>query len=530
MKNLINNLHIPRRKFLQLAVASGSGSSASCVASGISYSSQRPIMAHGIQAGDVSQSSAVVWSAIDRPGLMHVEVSASGNFEDAQRFAPVVASAKSGYAAKCLLTGLPQGRQLFYRVHFSAFDQPRAKSTAESGSFRTAPNALIEPTQNIRFAWSGDTAGQGWGIDPAHGGMATYSTMRKHSPDFMIHSGDTIYADGPIKPRQKMPDGTIWRNRVSDGVHKVAESLEEYRGRWRYNLHDQHLKQFNREVPDYYQWDDHEVVNNWSPGKDLSEDARYSEKSIHLLAGRARRAFHEMLPTRQHAKEPGRIYRKVSYGPLLDVFMLDLRSYRGANSTGDESEINPESRMFGAVQMAWFEQALLESKATWKVIASDMPLGLVVWDNYRTASGIEGIANGIKGAPLGRELEVAKLLKTLKQHNVQNVVWLTADVHYTAAHHYHPDRAAFKEFSPFWEFVSGPLHAGTFGQLSLDDTLGPEVKFSKTPTAAQGVNLPPSAGLQFFGLVDIDHVSQSMTVRLMDRSDRELYRKILAPS
>ena len=530
MKNLINNLHIPRRKFLQLAVASGSGSSASCVASGISYSSQRPIMAHGIQAGDVSQSSAVVWSAIDRPGLMHVEVSASGNFEDAQRFAPVVASAKSGYAAKCLLTGLPQGRQLFYRVHFSAFDQPRAKSTAESGSFRTAPNALIEPTQNIRFAWSGDTAGQGWGIDPAHGGMATYSTMRKHSPDFMIHSGDTIYADGPIKPRQKMPDGTIWRNRVSDGVHKVAESLEEYRGRWRYNLHDQHLKQFNREVPVYYQWDDHEVVNNWSPGKDLSEDARYSEKSIHLLAGRARRAFHEMLPTRQHAKEPGRIYRKVSYGPLLDVFMLDLRSYRGANSTGDESEINPESRMFGAVQMAWFEQALLESKATWKVIASDMPLGLVVWDNYRTASGIEGIANGIKGAPLGRELEVAKLLKTLKQHNVQNVVWLTADVHYTAAHHYHPDRAAFKEFSPFWEFVSGPLHAGTFGQLSLDDTLGPEVKFSKTPTAAQGVNLPPSAGLQFFGLVDIDHVSQSMTVRLMDRSDRELYRKILAPS
>jgi alkaline phosphatase D len=163
------------------------------------------------------------------------------------------------------------------------------------------------------------------------------------------------------------------------------------------------------------------------------------------------------------------------------------------------------------------------------VIASDMPLGLVVWDNYQTASGVEGIANGINGGPLGRELELAKLLQKLKQYDVHNVVWLTADVHYTAAHHYHPDRAAFKEFSPFWEFVSGPLHAGTFGQAPLDDTFGPEVKFAKTPTAEQGVNLPPSVGLQFFGLVDIDHVDKRLTVRLMDRSDKELYRKILTP-
>jgi alkaline phosphatase D len=529
MKSFTKNLYIPRRKFLQLATTAGSGALAGCVAPDISYSSQRPIMSYGIQAGDVSQSSAVVWSAIDRPGLMHVEVSASESFKDAQRFAPVAASVATGYAAKCLLTGLPQGQQLFYRVHFSAFGQPRAKSPIANGSFRTAPDALAERSKNIRFAWSGDTAGQGWGIDPAHGGMATYSTMRKHSPDFMIHSGDTIYADGPIKSEQKMNDGTVWRNLVSDGVHKVAESLEEYRGRWRYNLHDKHLRQFNSQVPVYYQWDDHEVLNNWSPGKDLSSDARYAEKSIDLLAGRARRAFHEMLPTRQHAKEPGRIYRKISYGPLLEVFMLDLRSYRGANTAGDEAEISPESRIFGAVQMAWFEKAVLESKATWKVIASDMPLGLVVWDNYRTASGVEGVANGINGVPLGRELELAKLLKKLKQHDVQNVVWLTADVHYTAAHHYHPDRAAFKEFSPFWEFVSGPLHAGTFGQAPLDDTFGPEVKFAKTPTAEQGVNLPPSAGLQFFGLVDIDHIDQSLTVRLMDRGDKELYRKVLTP-
>jgi len=399
-----------------------------------------------------------------------------------------------------------------------------------AGKFRTAPAASEEPQKDIRFAWSGDTAGQGWGIDTTKGGMATYSTILQHSPDFMIHSGDTIYADSPIKSEQTMSDGSVWRNLVSDGVHKVAETLEEYRGRWRYNLHDTHLRQFNSQIPVYYQWDDHEVLNNWSSSKNLTEDNRYTEKSISQLAGRSRRAFHEMLPTRRQQKEPGRIYRKVSYGPMLDVFMLDLRSYRGPNTAGDETLLNDQSRIFGAKQMAWFKHALLESRATWKVIASDMPLGLVVWDDYRTASGVEAIANGIKGKPLGRELELASLLRVLKEKNVRNTLWLTADVHYTAAHHYHPDRAAFKEFLPFWEFVSGPLHAGTFGPSMLDNTFGPKVEFSRTPSAAQGVNLPPSEGMQFFGLVDIERSSRNLTVRLMDRNNQELYNKVLIPA
>ena len=327
-----------------------------------------------------------------------------------------------------------------------------------------------------------------------------------------------------------MPGGSVWRNVVSDGVHKVAESLEEYRGRWRYNLRDTHLRSFNSQIPVYYQWDDHEVTDNWSSSKDLSNDPRYTEKSIEILARRGKRAFHEMLPTRTHSLEAGRIYRKISYGPMLDVFMLDLRSYRGPNTDGDQTQLDDQSSVLGATQMAWFKQALMDSQATWKVIASDMPIGLVIWDDYSSSSGVEGIANGIKGAPLGRELELAGLLRSLKQHNVKNTLWITADVHYTAAHHYHPDRAAFKEFLPFWEFVSGPIHAGTFGLLQLDDTFGPEVKFSKVPTTAQGVNLPPSAGLQFFGLVDIEQSSQELTVRLMDRNDQELYRKVLKPS
>ena len=115
--------------------------------------------------------------------------------------------------------------------------------------------------------------------------------------------------------------------------------------------------------------------------------------------------------------------------------------------------------MLGASQLATLKQRLAASRATWKVIASDMPIGVVVRD---MPSFYEAVANGEPGAPLGRELEIADLLRFIRDRRIRNVVWITADVHYCAAHHYDPSRAKFTEFDPFWEFVAGPLNAGTF--------------------------------------------------------------------
>ena len=194
-----------------------------------------------------------------------------------------------------------------------------------------------------------------------------------------------------------------------------------------------------------------------------------------------------------------------------------------------EKEINDSSKLMGEIQRDWLKKALKESKATWKVIACDMPIGLVVWDNWKEKRGAEAISNGDNGPAAGRELEFADLLAFIKNENITNTVWFTADVHYTAAHYYSPEKAQFKEFNPFWEFVSGPLHAGTYGPNALDMTFGPEVKFVKAPTKEQGANLPPSMGLQFFGLVDIDGATGQMTVRLMDRANQELYKVVLDP-
>ena len=232
---------------------------------------------------------------------------------------------------------------------------------------------------------------------------------------------------------------------------------------------------------------------------------------------------------RQHGdEERERVYRHIPYGPLLDVFVIDMRSYRGRNGENRETSLSPASEILGRAQVEWLKRSLLASRATWKVIAADMPLGLVVYDDFRTRSGSEAIAQG-DGPPLGRELEFAGLLAWMKREEVRNAVWLTADVHYTAAHRYDPARAAFTEFDPFWEFVSGPLHAGTFGPNPLDPTFGPEVVFQKAPPPGQ-FNLSPAAGYQFFGQVDIDGASEVMTVRLKDLEGATLFRQELTPA
>jgi len=224
--------------------------------------------------------------------------------------------------------------------------------------------------------------------------MRTYATMLRNRPVFFIHCGDNIYADGPIAPEVKLPNGETWKNIVTEEKSKPAETLAEFRGNYKYNLFDANVRAFNAEVPMLTQWDDHEVTNNWWPGEPLTraehQRRKYVEKNALVLAARVSRAFHEYMPIRGSLAEPGRVYRKISYGPLLDVFMLDMRSYRGPNGEGLEETYGPSAYFLGTQQVAWLKRALANSKATWKVIAADMPIGLiVVYDGARNW-GVEG--------------------------------------------------------------------------------------------------------------------------------------------
>src|SRR6266446_6770628 len=380
----------------------------------LSRAADRPQITSGLASGDVSTDSAVVWARADRPARMRVECSSVESFETIIRAASSHALPESDFTSKLLLDGLPPGQDIFYRVRFEDLALPGISGETQIGHFRTAPTDKV----SISFVWSGDTAGQGWGIDASRGGMRTYGTMLENRPDFFIHSGDHIYADCPIPSELKLPNGEIWRNIVTEEKSTVAHSLAQFRGNYKYNLLDGNLRAFNAQVPMLAQWDDHEVTNDWSP-----------------------------------------------------------------------------------------------------IGAADLPIGLISED---------AIALG-NCPPQRREHEIADLLSFMKRAGIRNVVWLTADMHYTAAHYYDPNRAVFQDFEPFWEFVSGPLHAGTWAPGELDDTFGPAAMFQKGCSAQQGENLAPCFGLQFFGRVDIDGQSAIMTVTLKDVDDRALWSVDIEP-
>ncbi|MFO0094202.1 MAG: alkaline phosphatase, partial [Gemmatimonadaceae bacterium] len=96
----------------------------------------------------------------------------------------------------------------------------------------------------------------------------------------------------------------------------------------------------------------------------------------------------------------------------------------------------------------------------------------------------------------------------------------TAHAPSAAAHHYAPEPAPCTRYAPFWEYGAGPMHAGTFGPNALDATFGPDVRFA---SAAPKPNRPPSDNLQFYGTLDIDAKTRTLTAALHDVTGQRLW-------
>ena len=163
---------------------------------------------------------------------------------------------------------------------------------------------------------------------------------------------------------------------------------------------------------------------------------------------------------------------------------------------------------------------------TWKVIATHDPFTIVTGgETDRDSWGQDD------PAVLGRELQLRGLLEFIKNENIKNVVSITADVHFAAAIKADPERAKFKNFNPFWEFVIGPINSGAFGPGNLDPSFGPEYDFVRAPvTLDLPANIPPSrTDLQFFGLAEVDGRTAEFTAQIRDITGDLVYEKVLIP-
>ena len=197
---------------------------------------------------------------------------------------------------------------------------------------------------------------------------------------------------------------------------------------------------FNGEVPVLLQWDDHEVRNNWSPRGPRGRMRLQAKKSV--AAGGARRpGVPRILPIRMTLREPERVYRSFGYGPLLEVFGLDMRNYRGANSNNPENEAGggrgvSRRRAAGVAEARAARLAGHLEGHRGRHADRRSSLG-----RRRQEDGLEAVANGDAGARSAANSRSPTCSASSRRPGSRNIVWLTADVHYCAAHYYDPTAA-----------------------------------------------------------------------------------------
>ncbi|MFZ1852976.1 MAG: alkaline phosphatase D family protein [Nitrosomonas sp.] len=487
------------------------------------------------QAGDVTSNSTVLWGRcnLEKDALLTFSLAPSHKMmmkksenNSLFRKKSIKVSDQSDYTASLNFKGLKPGTTYYYQVSCESLEKNSSDvAKGKISVFKTANKST--QAAPVSFVWAADLGGQGWGRSPdlsitnvdgeiIKGGYVIFDSMSKLKPDFALFQGDMIYADGPIPASKEIPadvGGGIWTNNPSKDF--VAITLDDFRANWKYNLDDKKMTQFLSKTPVYIQWDDHEVSNNWYPGEIMPAGEPYFGMSADVLASNAKKALLEYNPINDPI-----LYRSVKNGKHLELFLLDERSFRGANP----DNYNPNGlEMLGQKQLAWLKKELKKSKATWKVISTHDPLSIVTGSATDRDSWSQD-----DPAVLGREVQLAEILKFIKDHNIKNVVFLTSDVHYTAAISYNPSLATFKDFNPFWEFVIGPINAGAFGSGNLDASFGPNYEYLRAPsTESIGQNTPPPY-LQSFGLVEIAE-SGELTVKLIDITGAVLFEKILSP-
>jgi alkaline phosphatase D len=258
------------------------------------------------------------------------------------------------------------------------------------------------------------------------GGYPIFRALAQYPVDFFLFLGDTIYADHVCSGPEFVP-----------GSGFVARTLPQFHAKHRYNRADSGVQDYFRRTPVYVIWDDHEVRDDFAG-------------TIDPLMSVGLRAFIDYFPIEPPAADPDRLYRSFRWGDLVEVFILDTRQYRSANTQLD----GPGKTMLGAAQKRWLLDGVGSSTATWKFVISSVslsvPKGGAARDSWSNANG--------KGVPqeggTGFTVERDQILRQLRDRKVTNLVFLAADVHHAELIRHHPA----PEWS-FHEFMAGPLSA-----------------------------------------------------------------------
>ena len=441
-----------------------------------------PYITHGVIVGDVTAQSAILWARGSASGVLHVRLSGGPH----RRVSPVTLDAAHDFTGQVELDGLRPGTRYRYRAWVSAGPPGAARGAVTRGTFRTA--SAPDAATPIRIAFGGDVSGQNVCRDAAEG-IPIAATIDRWDPDVYVGLGDMIYADDLC-----LGTGRYGNEQVPRAAAQATD-LPGFWAHWRYTREDAGLRALLTSSAYVGVWDDHEVLNDFGPLSDTRATPPY-DPTVHMLPI-GRQAFEDYTPIARDSSDPHRLYRSLRYGRNLELFVLDTRQYRDANVAPDNAA-DPKT-MLGAEQLVWLTSSLAASTATWKVIVSSVPMSIPT--GFPPANGRDGWANFDQDT--GFEQEMIGILRAAQVAGVDELLWITTDVHFAEAFRYMP----FADDPDFvvHEIATGPMNSGIFPNRSFDTTLNPESLAFYGPATPEAVTTWEQAKAWFnFGTLEVD--------------------------
>ena len=356
-------LLLDRRRFLGLGAAGVAtiatvrmGHAGAQVASGRPHGGSGPFTL-GVASGDPTPSGVVLWTRLapdplngggmgDHPITVKWEVAEDESMRRVVARGHAKATPQLGHSVHAEVDGLRPGAWYWYR--FKA-----GRDLSPVGRTRTAPDHGAR-TDRLAFALTSCQLYES-GFFTAHRHMAAEDL------DLVIQVGDYIYEGGPVagRPRQHEGDGE-------------PVTLVDYRNRYGQYKADADLQASHAAFPWAVVLDDHELDNNWAD--EVPQDPCAAARDA-FLARRAAafQAYYEHMPLRRSSMPAGidiSLYRRLTFGDLVDVHLLDTRQYRSDQDSARRAD--PARTILGDEQEAWLQRSLAGPTARWNALAQQV--------------------------------------------------------------------------------------------------------------------------------------------------------------
>ncbi|ARE76930.1 MULTISPECIES: alkaline phosphatase [unclassified Streptomyces] len=420
----------PRRRTVVLAAAATAALAplTSLGASAAHAAGTAPAFLHGVASGDPLPDGVLLWTrvtptpeAVPGSGLgpatqVGWEVASDKAFSQVVASGAVTASAAADHTVKVDVRGLQPQTPYWYR--FTA-----------GGTVSPAGRTLTTPAHETT------TAGVRFGVVSCANWEAGYFSAYRHLAartdlHAILHLGDYIYEyQSGGYPEAK------YAVRQHEPKHEIV-SLADYRTRHGKYKTDADLQALHQAHPVIAIWDDHEFANDaWNGGAENHTPGAEGEWAARAAA--AKQAYFEWMPVR--ASVAGTCYRRLRFGTLADLHLLDLRSFRSQQAkVGSGSVDDPERTITGRAQLDWLKSGLAGSPATWKLVGTSVMISPVAFGSLpahllKPLTKLLGLPEGGIAANVdqwdGYTDDRKELLGHLKDRGVKNTVFLTGDIH-----------------------------------------------------------------------------------------------------